>query len=186
MLTIGMMISMTRQVLSFACRVLLLSATLAGGQPVGISPSYSVRGWHAESEDGPPENKIMSLAQTRDGYLWIGTYSGLARFDGVHFSVFDSSNTREVRDSSVTSLFESADGALWIGHVTGEITRLRKGRFENVATPPGGSLARVKAFCQDSAGDIWFLTAAGLLTRLRDGGTATPPSGQATNLLTLA
>jgi ligand-binding sensor domain-containing protein len=60
--------------------------------------------------------------QTHDGYLWIGTYSGLARFDGVRFVVFDENNAPELHDSRITSLFESSDGTLWIGHENDEVT----------------------------------------------------------------
>jgi len=153
---------------------------------LAATSDYVVRGWHAESEDGLPENKIMTVLQTRDGYLWIGTYSGLARFDGVRFMVFDSSNTRAMRDSSVTSLFESADGTLWIGHVTGEVTRMRNGHFEPVDLLSRHSGGKIQRFGQDSAGDIWLLAGSGLLMRLRDGMSVIPPAGQATNLLGMA
>jgi len=75
-------------------------ATLASA-----APDYFVRTWQAEQ--GLPQNKVTAVVQTRDGYLWAGTYSGLVRFDGMRFTVFDGNNTPELRNSRVTSLFES-------------------------------------------------------------------------------
>src|ERR1035437_673768 len=119
-------------------RAVMLVLWLAGVQlftPASAAPNYLVHGWQAEGESGLPENKIMAVVQTRDGYLWLGTYSGLARFDGVRFTVFDNNNTPEMHDSSVTSLFEDEDGTLWIGHATGEISRFQSGRFQAVEVP---------------------------------------------------
>ena len=53
-------------------------------------PGYALRLY--QTEDGLPGNNITSIVQTGDGYLWLGTRNGLVRFDGVRFTVFDSSN----------------------------------------------------------------------------------------------
>jgi signal transduction histidine kinase/ligand-binding sensor domain-containing protein len=133
-----------------------------------------------------PDNKVTSIVQTRDGYLWLGTYGGLVRFDGVRFVVFDNNNTPEMHDSSVTSLFEATDGTLWIGHETGEVTRYQKGRFEAVdfKAPPGGS--KIYGIAADESGDVWVLNAEGILARLSDGLVLTPRAGSATNLVEMA
>src|SRR5689334_17342535 len=78
------------------------------------APNYSIRNW--QTEDGLPQNSVTAIVQTRDGYLWLGTYSGLVRFDGVRFTVFDSDNTPSLKNARVTGLFEDAEGTLWIGH----------------------------------------------------------------------
>ena len=57
-------------------------------------------------EQGLPQNSVTSILQTHDGYIWIGTYNGLARFDGARFVCFNSDNTPEMSSSRVTSLFE--------------------------------------------------------------------------------
>src|SRR5258708_4325623 len=80
-------------------------------------PNYFMRVWQAEN--GLPQNKVTAVVQTRDGYIWIGTYSGLARFDGMRFAIFDDKNTPQMRNSRVTDLFETEDGTLWIGHENG-------------------------------------------------------------------
>lgn len=129
---------------------ILLAVCLAGGifpNAFAEVPNYLSRAWQAE--DGLPENKVMAMVQTRDGYLWLGTYSGLARFDGVHFTVFDNNNTPEMRDSSVTSLFEADDGPLWIGHATGEITRCRNGKFQSVEIPAHRTGGKISGIATD-------------------------------------
>src|SRR6202040_643977 len=103
------------------------------------APLYSFDVW--QTEQGLPQNSVTSIVQTRDGYLWLGTYNGLVRFDGVRFKVFDSSNTPEFQGSRITSLFEDGEGSLWIGHETGNLTRLRSGSFSQVdlgTNSPGG------------------------------------------------
>src|SRR5262245_33486767 len=61
-----------------------------------------VRSWSAR--DGLPEDEINSLLQTREGYVWIATNAGLARFDGARFRVFTPENTPEMRSSRVFNL----------------------------------------------------------------------------------
>src|SRR5712671_3289821 len=72
---------------------------------------YNIRVW--QMEDGLPHNIVQAIAQTRDGYLWIGTREGLARFDGIHFQTVGL--IREKPLLSITALMESKDGSLWIG-----------------------------------------------------------------------
>jgi len=127
---------------------------------------YSFDVW--QTEDGLPYNSVTSIVQTRDGYIWLGTYNGLVRFDGVRFTVFDTSNTPQLKSSRVTSLFEDRAGNLWIGHETGDLTRLANGHFNHVALGggwPGGEITAINA---DEAGDLWLLNNAGWLLRVKD------------------
>src|SRR5258708_3245856 len=102
---------------------------------------YSFDVW--QTEDGLPEHSVTAIVQTRDGYLWFGTYNGLVRFDGVRFKIFDTSNTPQLTSSRVTSLLEDAEGNLWIGHETGDLTQYRNGSFSQVPlgdASPGGQI----------------------------------------------
>src|SRR6266850_3333778 len=82
--------------------------------PPASQPEYTVTRWSAER--GLPQNSIKALLQTHDGYLWVGTLNGLARFDGVRFKVFDHNNTPEMTHDSINELVEDLkDGSLWIG-----------------------------------------------------------------------
>lgn len=130
-------------------------------------PNYYLHLW--QTEDGLPQNAVTAIVQTRDGYVWVGTYSGLARFDGVHFTRFDSGNTPEMRSSRVTSLFEDSEGALWIGHETGDVTRYQTGHFSSVQMPPGWAGRKILGMIADPAGDLWAMGTFGSIARLRDG-----------------
>src|SRR5215470_3146098 len=118
------------------CSLLLfLSGSVSA--PAATPPHYSLRTW--QTEEGLPQNSVTALVQTRDGYLWLGTYGGLVRFDGARFVVFDSDNTPGLKDNRITSLLEDGNGVLWIGHETGNLTRLQSGGFTPVEVPGGWS-----------------------------------------------
>jgi ligand-binding sensor domain-containing protein len=102
-----------------------IAATLAAGlwwatafgatavlDPAQVAREFTQRSW--EKKDGLPDKQIQSLLHTRDGYLWIGTRRGLARFDGRKFTVFDHLNTPEMPDDNCKSLAEDLDENLWI------------------------------------------------------------------------
>ena len=62
-----------------------------------------------------PQSVVLAMIQTRDGYLWLGTLKGLARFDGVRFEKFDESNTPGLNSARIRRLFEDSQTNLWIG-----------------------------------------------------------------------
>jgi signal transduction histidine kinase/ligand-binding sensor domain-containing protein len=132
-----------------------------------LPAQYLIRRW--QTEQGLPQNSVTAIVQTRDGYLWFGTYAGLVRFDGVRFQVFDADTTPELVNSRVTSLFEGADGTLWIGHETGNLTRLQHGRFQAVPVPKVVSDDGTLIISADEHGDVWLMNYGGVLARLRDG-----------------
>src|SRR5205814_1011613 len=114
------------------CRFTAVFAVIVSfGFPAAAASTYFTRTW--QIEQGLPQNKVTAVVQTRDGYLWAGTFNGLARFDGVRFTVFDDNNTPELHSSRITSLFEAGDGALWIGTESGDVSRYQDGHF--VAVP---------------------------------------------------
>ena len=134
-------------------------------------------------ESGLPQNKVSAVLQSRTGYLWTGTYNGLARFDGVRFVCYDSGNTPELADSLVTSLFEDYDGTLWIGHETGEVTTYAQGHFKSAGTAVHWVKKKILDIGADEAGDVWLFNEDGLLARVRDGLVLAPESGLFANLV---
>jgi len=155
-------------------------------QQVSTSAHYTVQRWEAgATEDGLPQNTVTAVTQTQDGYLWIGTYSGLARFDGLRFTVFDNNNTQGLASSRVTSLFEANDGTLWIGHEGGEVSSLRLGRFQTELVSANWSGGKIQELATDVKGDLWLLNSDGLLARLRDGLVLTGEPGDAAKVVNL-
>ena len=145
---------------------------------------YCARVW--QTEQGLPQNAVTAIVQTRDGYVWIGTYSGLARFDGVHFQVFENGSTPEMRSSRVTSLYEDGDGNLWIGHETGELTRYSNGKFQAVELGKNWLGRKILGISADSANDLWTLNDEGLLQRCKDGLILAPEAGTEPGVVSMA
>ena len=85
-------------------------------------------------EEGLPHNTVRALKQTRDGYLWLGTFGGLARFDGVRFRVFDNRNS-VLTNNEIRALHEDAKGVLWVGTTAGGLYRLENGELSRDETP---------------------------------------------------
>ncbi|HYL04655.1 MAG TPA: diguanylate cyclase [Thermoanaerobaculia bacterium] len=137
------------------------------GSPAGaaglLDARYFQRNWRRS--DGLPGNSVYAIAQGADGYLWIGTENGLARFDGQRFVTYGVRAPGAFRSRFVGALAAGRDGTLWIGTERG---LLRKRGSE--VTPEGapGSLAAeaaVSALAEDAGGDLWIGTRSGLLRR---------------------
>lgn len=122
---------------------------------------YTRHVWQAS--DGLPEQTVQAFAQTRDGYLWIGTSGGLVRFDGAHFTVFDRQNTPALHENSIFCLMVSRDGALWIGTEGGGLVRYAQGEFRSWTTREGLSNDFVRTIFQDALGTVWAGTDNGLM-----------------------
>ncbi|MET0893319.1 MAG: two-component regulator propeller domain-containing protein [Pseudoxanthomonas sp.] len=118
------------------------------------------------TEDGLPQSAVTKILETSDGYLWVGTQGGIARFDGVRFTVFDHTNTPALHDDFVSDLAEDSRGTLWIATANGGVTSFRDGVFshlDSVGPRAGISLAATPD------GSIWVGGHGGLV-HVRDGG----------------
>lgn len=151
-----------------ACAVWVLALlAVSGPAHAGEGPeTYLVESW--SREQGLPQSAVSSLLQTGDGYVWAGTFNGLARFDGVRFAVFDAATSSGLASSRITALFDSGDGSLWVGHEGGELSRMKGGMFEIVAVP-GGLAAGITDIAAAPDGDVWIIRQDGTIQRVRDG-----------------
>ncbi len=102
-------------------------------------------------DGAPPE--IWALAQSRDGYLWLGTGSGLYRFDGARFEKFRPLQREHLPSLNVNSLLATRTGDLWIGFASGAVARLRGGHLATFDL--GIPSVPVLALVEDRAGVIW-------------------------------
>ncbi len=135
-------------------------ALLLALQGESLSDGYSRRVW--QTQDGLPQDTINALVQTTDGYLWIGTSGGLARFDGFRFTVFNRENTPALREESVYSLYCAHDGVLWIGTEGGGLVRYQAGTFRRFAASEGLTNGFVRAIYEDHRANLWIGTDRGL------------------------
>lgn len=123
---------------------------------------YSRRVWNAQ--DGLPDQSIQALAQTPDGYLWIGTDSGLLRFDGERFTNFGQDVDPGSGKHAVHCLLTSRDGSLWIGTEGGGLLRFRDQKFQRYPTAGGQANQFVNAIFEDSRGTLWVGSDQGLFS----------------------
>jgi len=114
------------------------------------------------TENGLPQNTVHSITQAKDGYVWIATEEGLARFDGIRFTIFDKQNTPELKSNDIRVLLEDRRGALWIGTADG-LVRLLDGKFTTFTTRDGLPSNVIDALCEDHDDSIWLATAAGMV-----------------------
>ena len=129
------------------------------------SLEYLPRVW--QTDEGLPSNRVQAIAQTPDGYLWVGTHEGLARFDGVKFTGFDNPETFGLNRASITALCVTTDGTLWIGTESAGMMRWRDGQFSAFAEKGWPAGQTIRAICQARNGAIWIGSTRGLY-RFRD------------------
>jgi PAS domain S-box-containing protein len=115
--------------------------------------------WSAK--DGAPGD-VYALAQTTDGFLWLGTRQGLYRFDGITFERYEPQSGPAFPSSNIMSLLALPNGDLWIGFVDDGVSRLRDGRNTNYTNADGLPLGTVFSLAQDREGAIWAGTNGGL------------------------
>src|ERR1035437_801082 len=149
-----------------ACPVVLPGlCLLALLLPVPAQASFDARDFVAEvwqTDAGLPHNSVTALAQTRDGYLWLGTSNGLARFDGVRFTVFRGTDLPGLKSNRILCLHADTQGALWIGAVEGGLAQYDKGRFISFSMSEGLSSDTVLCIGEGRAGELWAGTDLGL------------------------
>ena len=127
---------------------------------------YGVHAWQAD--DGLPQNSVFAIAQTRDGYLWVGTKEGLARFDGVRFAALDEDAPAELKQGWITALCAAGDGSLWIGCDGYGLARLKDGKFTRFSEADGLLSNQIRCLLEGRDGALWIGSESGL-TRCRDG-----------------
>lgn len=118
---------------------------------------FGYQSWQTDS--GLPQNTVHAVLQTRDGFLWIATEAGLARFDSVNFAVFIHKTTPQLPSDIVYALLQDRSGTLWIGTANG-VARYSAGAFQDFPETSGSA---AWSLFQDSQGRIWVATSAGLL-----------------------
>lgn len=133
------------------------------------SPDFLLR--VLQRDDGLPHNTVSAIAQTSDGYLWVGTYEGLARFDGVKFASYPAKNTPGLESDHIDYLSADANGSLWIGLERGGVSRWRDGRFETIAAMSAYT-NRINTLAPAGSNNLWVGLSQGRMARY-DGGAWT-------------
>ncbi len=140
---------------------ILLAWSLLGGararalDPQRLLSQYRTQVWG--TAEGLPSMSVAQVAQTPDGYLWVGTTEGLARFDGNRFVVFDRANTPAFHLNEIRALFVARSGVLWVGFAGGGLARRDGESFVEVESPESSVL-----WIGENDRGLWFAGQHGL------------------------
>ena len=105
---------------------------------------------------------VTALAQTTDGYLWVGTTDGLLRFDGISFERYQPAEGSLIA-TSISALMAVPDGGLWVGFNRGGASFVRNGRVTNYSDSDGFPVSTVRCFARDQTGTIWAAVVGGFV-----------------------
>ena len=155
-----------RLALSLLLLAFLALAASAAGAGADTLPRYNSRLW--QIDEGLPDNVVQAIAQTPDGYLWVGTRSGLARFDGVSFTPFESKAMPELKHSSISDLCVDGQGALWVATDSSGLACLSNGALRHYDKSSGLAGNILTALQAGADGSIWLGSTVGV-SRFKDG-----------------
>jgi ligand-binding sensor domain-containing protein/two-component sensor histidine kinase len=159
--------------IAVAAGLLGVSQGLFAIEPSKSLTQYTRTAW--TQADGLPQDTIRAIAQTDDGYLWLGTDEGLARFDGYDFVPLTRDNA-ELPSNSIIALSPGHDGGLWIGTPNG-LALYQHGHTKTFTTKDGLPDNLITYLRGDHAGTLWIV-AGGRLCHFQDGKFTTVPSEQ--------
>lgn len=152
--------------LVLAACLLFLPGSLQAAPTMAAPQDLTVRAWN--KQQGLPDDSVTAVLQTREGYLWVGTSSGLARFDGIRFVAISPQNWRSNTAICVTALCEDSSGTLWVGTQDNGLFRYRDGVLD--VPSDGGNFGHqtINSIAEDAAGALWIGTPL-CLARLEHG-----------------
>ena len=123
---------------------------------------FLVHNW--DVDEGLPSTCINAIVRTRDGYVWLATRHGLARFDGFRFVTFNMVNTPALKDNRIISLATDRQDNLWIGAENGTVTKLAHGIFSPLAVNDLSHGRSITSLAVDAEDHLWLATeGSGLL-----------------------
>lgn len=136
----------------------LVLLVCGGAQAQGLSPplaDYAHDTW--TTRDGLPHNTVVEIAQTREGYLWLASWEGLVRYNGIGFRSFDRTGTPALPDNAITAVHAGADGELWFADSRGHLGRWQPGgRWRFWTRDHGLPGANIDALLQDPHKRLWM------------------------------
>ncbi len=154
----GQKLSFNIPVVAFIAAVLCIGSNAWALDPDKHVSQYGHTSWRVQ--DGSIPGAANTIAQSGDGYIWIGTSSGLVRFDGARFQLFTTSSGESLRSPDIESLFADPDGSLWIG-TKSDLEHWQNGRLRHFPEQPGLIFGLVRHILRSRDGHIWFARSRG-------------------------
>ncbi len=160
-------------VLTLALSIGLQGPTHAEPPSPLAGSGYLLQAW--STEDGLPENSATAIAQTRDGYLWLGTWRGLVRYNADSFVVFNPGNTPQLPDAGIVNLHADKRDRLWVSTGAGLVVKDGT-QWRPLGTNEGWAGNHVRTFAEGVNGDLLITTFDGhVLAAENDRLTELPP-----------
>jgi signal transduction histidine kinase/ligand-binding sensor domain-containing protein len=141
-----------------------VAALILASPACALSPGASIKQFYHTAwtaQEGAPTG-IEALAQTRDGYLWIASWAGLFRFDGVRFERIDEIRGQHLPSGNLFSLWAPPSGGLWVSYTFGGVSFINNESIKNYGEREGLPVGTVLGFAQDKSGIVWVATTRGL------------------------
>ena len=147
--------------IAVALAAVLFAILIAPVRARSIPIQYAPTVW--QTEQGLPSNSVNATVQDHDGYLWVATNAGLARFDGVRFRIFGGDDFPSLRSSRFQSLYAGVSGELWIGTRNGGLIRLHDGTVTTYLEHDGLPSTNILSIREDAGGKLWVNTISGVV-----------------------
>lgn len=160
--------SLTWQILGAVIILQLFCCHLWGLDPLKTVDQYLVDKW--DISDGIPSNTVITINQTPDGYLYVGTFKGLVKYDGVKFSIVRFAEKEEIYSQDIRDLFVDKQGTLWIGSSAGLILyQYQTGQFKTFTKDDGITGDGIRRVKEDIKGNTWISFTSSYVNRFSNG-----------------
>jgi signal transduction histidine kinase/ligand-binding sensor domain-containing protein/DNA-binding response OmpR family regulator len=149
----------------FIWAIFFVFSFLMALDPQNVITQYQLNSW--QRERGLEQRSVVSICQTQDGYLWLGTFEGLVRFDGTRFKTFNKDNTAQFADNLIWALIEDKEKNVWIG-TAGGLSCLKEGQFKTYPLEEYPSIGEIFTMIEARSGGVWIGTKKNGLIHLKD------------------
>ncbi len=136
-----------------------------------LDPGKQITQYHQlvwTTDTGLPQNSVAAITQTSDGYIWMGTEEGLARFDGIQLQLFNQQNTKRISNNTIQAMVAGEDGGFWAATVDG-LLEYRKGKFRSYSEADGLPASHPESIWLSRDGTVWIGTVEKGLIRRKGG-----------------
>lgn len=147
----------------FAFESIILLSQISAAPASGLNSGWVNRAW--QLEDGLPDSVVSGISQTADGYLWVGTLGGLARFDGIKFKNI----SLKLESQTVQSMFIDRHDRLWLAMDRGPVLCLAEGTYREFTVADGLRNAPLRHLAEDGEGGLWIASLSAQVSRIKDG-----------------
>lgn len=149
-----------RSIVSFVIAIVCFCLMMPGMKALAYDVNSHYVATLYNERNGLPTGEANTILQTKDGYIWIGSYGGLLRYDGTQIRNY--SLERKIESSSIRALFEDSRGRLWIGTNDNGVAVMEKDVFSAIAMPDDRSFLCVRDFAEGEDGTIYVASTSGL------------------------